>query len=539
MPPAAITQNGFLGWHFVNRIDTCMYVSASTQLDIGKQTVYWDGKDSAGAMVPSGEYTYYLWGFDNVNQKKIATNCMSFRWNEMSIIQVYDDDGSLLDKPVIWEGGTDTRPAAGEPLLRKHRKWVIGSDPMDSSFVESCTVFALADLGSIALQPDDHTMWFKAAQTEGGTVQIKKYKWVPNGEGVLQTDWGNEGMFEFLLPEGLPSSELHMPITTVDGGSDIFVPYHDYITGVAESELIYVDIQEGEETTRVDLSDWWVKLEDQEAGAQAGGGPSDVINAGDAGPGPMTGLLQLNAHGSCINQLIDPYRDGEVGGDINDLTLWVNGNGDYVGDHNFEEDSVRPWVCQDYYPGPYKYWCATDHVGFSQFPSYNLGATSFGLYAPDGTGIGQLACAGESTSNKYGHRFIQYGSAYDGMYQDGNSTGEGAIWTYLAHDSISGTISSELVAVDEAGPAAFAVAQNTPNPFNPSTTINFITPDDGNVTIDIFNVSGQKVDTVVSDYMNAGNHTVTWNASEFSAGVYFYTIKAGEFAKTMKMTLLK
>lgn len=537
--PSAPMRNGFLGWHYVNRIDTCMYVSSPTQLDVGKQNITWDGKDSDGTMVPAGEYTYYLWGFDNVNQKKIVTKQMPFRWNEMSIIQIYDDNGNLLDKPVIWEGGTDTRPAAGEPLARVHRKWAIGGDPEDATLVESCSVFGLADLGSIALQPDDHTMWFKAAQTEGGTVQIKKYKWVPNGQGEIQTEWGDEGMFEFALPNNVPSSELHMPITTVAGGSDIFVAYHDYITGAPESELIYVDLEDGTETTRVDLSDWWVKLEDQEAGAQAGGGPSDVINAGDAGPGPMAGLIQLNAHGSCINQLMDPYRDGEIGGDINDLTLWVNGNGDYVGDHNFEEDSVRPWVCHDYYPGPYKYWCATDKVGFSQFPSYNLGATSFGLYAPDGTGIGQLACAGESTSNKYGHRFLQYGSPYDGMYQDGNSTGEGAIWTYIAHDSVTGVISSEPVAVEEAAPAAFAVAQNSPNPFNPTTTINFSTHQASDVTIDVYNVSGQKIDTIASEFMNAGNHSVTWNASEFSAGVYFYTVKAGEFSRTLKMTLLK
>ncbi|HUT63973.1 MAG TPA: FlgD immunoglobulin-like domain containing protein, partial [Anaerolineae bacterium] len=531
-------QNGYLGWHFVNKIDTCLYVSPPTQLDSGKQQIVWNGKDSDGGTVPSGDYTYYLWGFDNVNTKTICTSHMSFRWNEMSIIQIYDDDGSLLDRPVIWEGGTDTGPAEGDPIERIHRKWIIGGDPEDAGLVESCTAFGLADLGSIALLPSDHTMWFKAAQTEGGTVQIKKYKWVPNGTGELQTTWGDEGIFEFALPGGLPSSELHMPITTVDGGSHIFAAYHDYITGAPESELIYVDLEDGTETTRVDLSYWWVKLEDQQQGAQAGGGPSDVINAGDAGPGPMTGLLQLNAHGSCINQLLDPYRDGEIGGDVNDLTLWVNGNGDYVGDHNFEEDSVRPWVCQDYYPGPYKYWCATDLAGFSQFPSYNLGATSFGLYAPDGTGIGRFACAGESSSNKYGHRFIQYGSPYDGMYQDGASTEQGAIWTYLAHDSIMGTITTE-VGVDDAAPAAYDVAQNSPNPFNPTTTISFTTAEAGNVAIDVFNVAGQKVDTIVSGFMSAGSHTVTWDASEFSAGVYFYTVKAGEFSKTMKMTLLR
>jgi hypothetical protein len=83
------------------------------------------------------------------------------------------------------------------------------------------------------------------------------------------------------------------------------------------------------------------------------------------------------------------------------------------------------------------------------------------------------------------------------------------------------------------------VAQNTPNPFNPSTTINFTLAKTGKVSVDIFNISGQKVDTLVNTTMNAGNHTATWNASKNSAGVYFYTVKSGDYSRTMKMTLLK
>jgi hypothetical protein len=98
---------------------------------------------------------------------------------------------------------------------------------------------------------------------------------------------------------------------------------------------------------------------------------------------------------------------------------------------------------------------------------------------------------------------------------------------------------TDQLAVEEDAAAAFAVSQNSPNPFNPTTTINFTLPVDGNVSVEVFNVAGQKVDTLVNDYMNAGQHNVVWDASGFSNGVYFYTVKSGEFAKTMKMTLLK
>ena len=94
-------------------------------------------------------------------------------------------------------------------------------------------------------------------------------------------------------------------------------------------------------------------------------------------------------------------------------------------------------------------------------------------------------------------------------------------------------------ATDENIQAAFAVAQNSPNPFNPTTSISFTLPASDNVTVDIYNVSGQKVDTLVNDFMDAGMHSVNWDASGFSNGVYFYTVKSGDFTKTMKMTLLK
>ena len=102
-----------------------------------------------------------------------------------------------------------------------------------------------------------------------------------------------------------------------------------------------------------------------------------------------------------------------------------------------------------------------------------------------------------------------------------------------------GIITSKPVAVEEGTPAGFSVAQNSPNPFNPSTTISFSIPSAGIATVDIYNVAGQKIDSVVNEYLSAGSHSVMWDASGISAGVYFYTVTSGKVSKTMKMTLLK
>ncbi len=94
-------------------------------------------------------------------------------------------------------------------------------------------------------------------------------------------------------------------------------------------------------------------------------------------------------------------------------------------------------------------------------------------------------------------------------------------------------------AVSSAQPAAFTVAQNSPNPFNPSTTITFTLAKAGKTTVEVYNVTGQKVGTLVNGTLSAGSHSVVWNAAKFSAGVYFYTVRSGSFSKAMKMTLLK
>ena len=94
-------------------------------------------------------------------------------------------------------------------------------------------------------------------------------------------------------------------------------------------------------------------------------------------------------------------------------------------------------------------------------------------------------------------------------------------------------------AVSYAPPTPFILFQNSPNPANPTTTISFILPEDGTVTMDIYNVAGQKVDTLVNDFMDAGKRSVVWDGSSFSSGVYFYSVSAGEFSKAMKMTLIK
>ncbi len=98
------------------------------------------------------------------------------------------------------------------------------------------------------------------------------------------------------------------------------------------------------------------------------------------------------------------------------------------------------------------------------------------------------------------------------------------------------TVNNEL---ERDAPTEIKLGQNYPNPFNPSTNIPFELSSASNVTIDIYNLLGQKVATLTDELYNAGRHTVAWNASNYSSGIYFYRLTAGDIIQTKKLMLIK
>lgn len=88
-------------------------------------------------------------------------------------------------------------------------------------------------------------------------------------------------------------------------------------------------------------------------------------------------------------------------------------------------------------------------------------------------------------------------------------------------------------------PQAYALEQNFPNPFNPTTSINFSLPQNEHVQITVHNMLGQQVHTLVNEVRPAGTHTIRFDASNLTSGVYIYRMQAGSFTTSMRMTLLK
>ena len=88
-------------------------------------------------------------------------------------------------------------------------------------------------------------------------------------------------------------------------------------------------------------------------------------------------------------------------------------------------------------------------------------------------------------------------------------------------------------------PVAFNLSNNYPNPFNPTTTIDFDLAEPGQVSLSVFDMAGHQVATLVDGNLPAGSHSVTFDGSDLSSGIYFYMMQAGNFTDTHKMVLVK
>ena len=129
--------------------------------------------------------------------------------------------------------------------------------------------------------------------------------------------------------------------------------------------------------------------------------------------------------------------------------------------------------------------------------------------------------------------FTISGYLYDG------SAFQGTDCVVIRGDHVPSADDSDAPKIETSLPVHFALLQNYPNPFNPTTEIGFALPTASDVRLDVFNTLGQTVATLVDGPLEAGEHTLLWDASNMASGVYFYRLTTGAFAETKKMVLLK
>lgn len=112
----------------------------------------------------------------------------------------------------------------------------------------------------------------------------------------------------------------------------------------------------------------------------------------------------------------------------------------------------------------------------------------------------------------------------------------------LSVDEVAFLFDKGVVSVEDQNgqlPETFSLLQNYPNPFNPRTTIEFSLAKSGYTSLIVYDILGKPVATLVNGELQAGYHTINFNASNLSAGVYFYSLNSGDFSSAKKLILLK
>jgi len=88
-------------------------------------------------------------------------------------------------------------------------------------------------------------------------------------------------------------------------------------------------------------------------------------------------------------------------------------------------------------------------------------------------------------------------------------------------------------------PESFSLDRAYPNPFNPTTTLSFAIPIDSEVFLSVYNLQGREIVSLINGNIEAGYHSVVWDANSYASGVYFVKMVAGDFVNTQKLMLIK
>jgi hypothetical protein len=96
-----------------------------------------------------------------------------------------------------------------------------------------------------------------------------------------------------------------------------------------------------------------------------------------------------------------------------------------------------------------------------------------------------------------------------------------------------------LSSTDQETPVAFDLSEPYPNPFNPVTTFQFSLPEEALVQLNVYNVGGRKISTLIDGLRQAGIHQISFDGSHLSSGIYVYRLETGSYTQTGKLVLMK
>ena len=449
-------RNGFLGWHYVNKIDTTVYISDRHQLQPGSHTILWDGRNQDGNPVEPADYGYYFWGYDDQNPRQKVTDYLmiGFHWDtDHNFIYEKGEDGLPLAKPLIMGSVICYNANDDVPYKRHgtHHKWEIGSDPYDLSGLQTtwCAMYKdkanieVLQHGGPAFNPQDYNIFYHSARNVAEqTETMFKWEWVEDGEAIRDESWLGWDRVTWSNP-AKPTKWNQQP-----------TPYHDdnymYITGYGhhfhdyEWNMMKCVSYDGEVIFDKMMHSWYFPDDGNELD-YVNGQPSFMDTAGD-------NKWFMMSYNTCLLLMIDTTNLLLDPDDESDMVVFENRNGDGF----LDADTGPEWYCMNY--DIRRTSIAIDANGFNVIGVSSMGLTSMGVATQVGTGIAHMRFADdtvisteENKLRKNGVKLCQSGSNYDGLYlSDALIPGERNTWNgggggkdstnFIAFDSCRGLI---------------------------------------------------------------------------------------------------
>jgi photosystem II stability/assembly factor-like uncharacterized protein len=146
----------------------------------------------------------------------------------------------------------------------------------------------------------------------------------------------------------------------------------------------------------------------------------------------------------------------------------------------------------------------------------------------------------KTTNGGFNWDLCVYGASGSSIAVEFINENTGWIFGGLLMKTINGGVITSVIQNNlNSTPKEYYLSQNYPNPFNPTTNIRYEIPKNGFVKLVIFDILGREIQTLVNEKQNAGTYEVTFNGSNLSSGIYFYTLSVGDFKETKKFVLLK
>ena len=466
-------RNGYLGWHYVNKIDTTIYISPRYGKNPGNNVIVWDGKDEDGNLAVPGAYNYYLWAYDDKTPRQTACSFIQigFSWDtQFTHIIEKGSDGKPLSNPILFGArpwyDCQPDPNQADYTYRAHgtvAKWALGSDPYDASLIQTTRmgVFddAVTDLtyGGPTLDPRDNNIFYNVTRNFTQKVStINKWDFVSDGMAIQDVNWGNWENIT-LEDHGVTNGKWSQQPGTFTDGNYIY----QVSPGLQQKEeewdkLRAYSFEDGHIVIDKMMHEWYMP-DDPNPGKFINGAFHNMYSR-------TPNNWFLLSHTSCLFEMINTSRLVYDQDDETDMILFRNSNGDYFMDTAYTPTVEPHWYClsDDNNVTKGRSSIAIDRNGFNIIGVSYLGITSFGVSTQDGSGIGMMSFADCTLSEDKnligGGLLVDNGGSFDGLYfippiladtpPGGSSLKQ---TTFVASDSFHGVISGNTYTYDFIG----------------------------------------------------------------------------------------